>query len=103
MKNFILCSLYIILVNACFGGTYNYYQRNELTGSYQIKNIEIYSISSQFSMVPIIGFEPMTYALRVRCTTNCAKSANKRKLSLRELPSAQFWWAVRDSNPRPTD
>ncbi len=28
-------------------------------------------------MVPTIGLEPTTYALRVRCTTNCAKSACK--------------------------
>ncbi len=26
-------------------------------------------------MVPKIGLEPTTYALRVRCTTNCATSA----------------------------
>ena len=27
-------------------------------------------------MVPTIGLEPTTYALRVRCTTNCATSAS---------------------------
>ena len=27
------------------------------------------------SMVPIKGLEPLTYALRMRCSTNCAKSA----------------------------
>lgn len=31
--------------------------------------------SSLIFVVPTIGLEPMTYALRVRCTTNCAKSA----------------------------
>ncbi len=30
-----------------------------------------------FKMVPTIGLEPTTYALRVRCTTNCATSALK--------------------------
>lgn len=40
MKRSILFFLYIFLVNTCFGLTYNYYQRNELTGSYQIKNID---------------------------------------------------------------
>ena len=28
-------------------------------------------------LVPTKGLEPPTYALRVRCTTSCAKSAEK--------------------------
>lgn len=34
-------------------------------------------IRNQFLVVPTIGLEPTTYALRVRCTTNCATSALK--------------------------
>lgn len=49
MKCFILCFLSLFLVNTCFGLTYNYYQRNDLTGHYQIKNIE--NVPEQYRFV----------------------------------------------------
>ena len=33
-------------------------------------------------MVPKIELEPTTYALRVRCTTNCANGAYKREAGI---------------------
>ena len=49
MKRFILTSLFLFLLNACFGLSYNCYQRNELTGSYQLKNIE--NIPEQYRFI----------------------------------------------------
>ena len=40
MKKLIFYLLFIFSLDICFGESYNYYQRNELTGSYQIKNLE---------------------------------------------------------------
>lgn len=40
MKRYILSFLFFFLLNTCFGVSYNYYHRNELTGFYQIKNLE---------------------------------------------------------------
>ena len=40
MKRCILFFLFNILLSSCFGLTYNYYLRNELSGSYEIKNLE---------------------------------------------------------------
>lgn len=40
MKRIISIFILTFLLNSCFGVTYNYYHRNELTGSYQIENIE---------------------------------------------------------------
>lgn len=49
MKRFIIYFVFIFTLNACFGQTYNYYHRNEITGTFMIKNIE--NIPEQYHFI----------------------------------------------------
>lgn len=49
MRRIVLFFVLNFFLNVCFGVTFNYYYRNEITGSYQLKNIE--NISEQYRFI----------------------------------------------------